>query len=111
MRPVARKNKGGNRQTDIMIPIPLVCREVKKQNNFTATPTMELHKYVQFVTMFRNSFNKTINDPVALYEISMRNVKGLAKRAIESCIFSDPSVDRYEEAMQILKQDTDKKRC
>ena len=27
----------------------------------------ELHKYVQFVTMFRNSFDKTINDPVALY--------------------------------------------
>ena len=48
-------------------------------------PTMlfggELSKYVQFITMFRNSFDKTINDPVALYEILMRRVKGPAKRA------------------------------
>ena len=50
----------------------------------------ELHKYVQFVTMFRNSFNKTINDPDTLYEILMRHVKGPAKKAIESCISSDP---------------------
>ena len=61
-------------------------------------PTMlfsgELHKYVQFVTMFRNSFDKTINDPVALYEILMRHVKGPAKKVIESCIFSDLSVNR-----------------
>ena len=61
-------------------------------------------KYVQFVTMFRNSFDKTINDPVALYEILMRHVKGSAKKAIESCIFSDPSINRYEEAMQILEK-------
>ena len=53
--------------------------------------------------MFQNPFDKTINDPIALYEILMRHVKGPAKRAIESCIFSDRSVDRYEEAMQILK--------
>ena len=52
--------------------------------------------------MFCNSFDKTINDPAALYEILMRHVKGHAKKAIESCIFSDPSVNRYEEAMQIL---------
>ena len=32
MRPVARKIKGVNRQTDIMITIPLVCREVKTGN-------------------------------------------------------------------------------
>ena len=54
-------------------------------------PTMlfggELHKYVQFVTMFRNSFDKTINDSVALYEILLRHVKGPAKKASES-IFS-----------------------
>ena len=42
-------------------------------------PTMlfggELHIYVQFVTMFRNTFDKTINDSVALYDILMRHVK------------------------------------
>ena len=62
----------------------------------------ELHKYVQFVTMFWNSFDKTINDSVALYEILMKHVKEPAKKAIESCIFSNASVNRYE-AMQILK--------
>ena len=76
------------------------------------SPTMlfggELSKYVQFITMFHNSFDKTINDPVALYEILMRHVKGPAKKAIESCIFSDPSVNRNEEAMQILNRYRDK---
>ena len=65
------------------------------------SPTMqfggELSKYVQFITMFRNSFDKTIKDPVALYEILMRHVKGPAKRAIESCILSHPSVNRYKQ--------------
>ena len=63
----------------------------------------ELHKYVQFVTMLRNSFNKTINDSVALYKILLQQVKSPAKAAIESCIFSASSTDRYEEAMTILK--------
>ena len=64
----------------------------------------ELHKYVQFVTMFKNSFDETINDSVALYEILMRHVKGPAKAAIEPCIFSTSSTNRYEEAMTILKE-------
>ena len=72
------------------------------------SPTMifggELHKYVQFITMFRNSFDESINDPVALYEILMRHVKGPAKKAIELCNFSASSVNRYEEAMLILKK-------
>ena len=71
------------------------------------SPTMifggEQHKYVQFVTMFRNSFDETINDSVALYEILMRHVKGPAKAAIEPCIFS-VSINRYEEAMAILNK-------
>ena len=54
--------------------------------------------------MFRNSFDKTINDSVALYEILLRHVKEPAKKAIESCIFSAPSIDHYEEAMQILEK-------
>ena len=58
---------------------------------------------MQFITMFRNSYDKTLNDLVALYEILLRHVKGPAKRAIEPCIFSASSVDRYEEAMTILK--------
>ena len=33
----------------------------------------------------------------------MRHLKGPAKRAIEPCIFSAPSVDLYEEAMTIFK--------
>ena len=77
------------------------------------SPTMffggELHKYVQFVTMFRNSFDKTINDSVALYKILLRHDKGPAKAAIESCIFSVSSTDRYEEAMTILKETYDQK--
>ena len=60
------------------------------------SPTLQFggehSKYVQFITMFCNSFDNTIKDPVALYEILMRHVKGPAKRAIESCILSDPSV-------------------
>ena len=63
----------------------------------------ELYKYVQFVTMFRGSFDKTINDPVALYEILLRHTTGAAKSAIEPCIFSAPNINRYEEAMSILK--------
>ena len=54
--------------------------------------------------MFRNSFDETINDPVALYKILMRHVKGSAKKAIEPCNFSVSSVNRYEEAMSILKK-------
>ena len=50
------------------------------------SPTMifggELHKYVQFVTMFKNSFNKTINNSVALYEILMRHEKCLRRRQL-----------------------------
>ena len=63
----------------------------------------ELHKYVQFVTMFRNSFDNTINDSVALYEILLQHLKGPAKAAVEPCIFSAPSTNRYDEAMAILK--------
>ena len=54
---------------------------------------------MQFVTMFRNSFDKTNNDPAPLYKILMRHVKEPAKKAIESSIFNDPSINRYEEAM------------
>ena len=64
----------------------------------------ELHKYVQFITMFKNSFDETINDSVTLYKILMRHVKGSAKTAIEPCIFSASSTNRYEEAMAILKE-------
>ena len=50
------------------------------------SPTMffagELHKYVQFVTMFQNSFNETINDSVTLHNILMRHVRGPAKNLL-----------------------------
>ena len=56
----------------------------------------ELNKYVQFVTTFRNTFDKTIKDPSALYNLLERHVIGHAKKAIETCIFSDPDVNTYE---------------
>ena len=78
-------------------------------------PTMqfggELSKYVQFITMFCNSFDKTIKDLVALHEILMRHVKGPAKRASASCILIDPSVKRYKEVMGILKLRYGHKNC
>ena len=63
----------------------------------------ELYDYVQFVTMFRGSFDKTINDSVALYEILIRHTTGSAKSAIEPCVYSTPGEGRYEAAMEILK--------
>ena len=62
----------------------------------------ELNKYVQFVTMFRNTFDDTIKDSSALYDLLVRHVVGQAKKAIETCIFRDPSINRYKEAMSIL---------
>ena len=57
-------------------------------------PTMlfwgELHKYIQFVTMFRNSFNKTIIDLVALYQILMRDVTGPAKTLLSPAFLVTP---------------------
>ena len=42
------------------------------------TPTMkfggELNKYVQLVTMFRNTFHNTNKDPSALYKLHERHV-------------------------------------
>ena len=62
------------------------------------SPTMlfggELHKYVQFITMFRNSFDKTINDLVALYEILMRHVKGPAKKLLSLASLVTPLLIR-----------------
>ena len=60
------------------------------QSCFTAavqlgnSPTMkfggELNKYVQFVTMFRNTFDKTIKDSSALYALLVRHAYGQAKK-------------------------------
>ena len=63
----------------------------------------DLTKYIQFVTMFRNTFEDTIKNLSALYDILVRHVFRQAKKAIETCIFSDPSKNRYNEAMGILK--------
>ena len=62
---------GGNRSS--------LDEVIMKQAHFNTaiqlgnSPTMifggELHKYVQFITMFRNSFDETINDPLTLYQI------------------------------------------
>ena len=63
----------------------------------------ELYKCVQFVTMFCGTFDKTLDDPVSLFEILLCHTKGPARAAIESCVFSPPKVNRYEEATSILK--------
>ena len=90
-----------------------IARALAQQTRFNTamalgrSPSMffqgELYKYVQFVTMFRGTFDKTIADPVSLFEILLRHTKGPAKAAIESCVFSAPHINRYEEAMSILK--------
>ena len=58
------------------------------------SPTMQfggkLSKYVQFITMFRNSFDKTIKDLVALYEILMRHIKGLQKELLSHAFLVNP---------------------
>ena len=52
------------------------------------SPTMkfdgELSKYVQFVNMFRNTFDNNITHSAALYEILMRHVYGLTKKALHT---------------------------
>ena len=62
----------------------------------------DLNKYVQFVTMFSNNFDKTICDSSALYNLLERLVTGQAKEAIKPCIFSNPSRNSYEQAMKML---------
>ena len=54
------------------------------------SPTMvfsgELNKYVQFVTMFRNNFDKTIGDSSTLFNLLEHHLSGQAKEATELCI-------------------------
>ena len=52
--------------------------------------------------MFRNTFDNTIKDPSALYNLLERHVFGHAKKTLETCISSDLAINRYEEAMSIM---------
>ena len=52
--------------------------------------------------MFRNNFEKTIGDSIALFNLLEGHLSGHVKDAIEPCVFSAPSVDWYEQAMAIL---------
>ena len=63
----------------------------------------DLDKYVQFVTMFRTTFDDVVKDSSALYNLLTRHVTGPAKQAIVPCVYSDAGVNRYEKAMKILK--------
>ena len=101
----------GNLTEDVMIGQARFSTAIQLGNPPTMQFGGELSKYVQFITMFCNSFDKTINDPVALYEILMRHVKRPVKRASASCVLSDPSVNRYEEAMGILTLRNGQKNC
>ena len=68
---VQQLQTGGNALSfkDAMMSQARFSTAVQLGNSPTMIFTGELHKYVQFVTMFRNSFDKTINNSVALYEI------------------------------------------
>ena len=48
----------------------------------------DLDKYVQFVTMFRTTFDNVIKDPSALYNLLTHHVTGPAKQAIVLCVIS-----------------------
>ena len=63
----------------------------------------EVERYVQFITMFRTTFDEVIVDPNSLYNLLTKHVAGPAKEAIVLCIYSDSGVNRYEEAMSILR--------
>ena len=76
---------------------------VQLGNKPSMTFNGDLDKYVQFVTMFRSTFDKTIKDSSALYNLLSLHITGPTKQAIAPHVFSDPKVDRYEEAMEILK--------
>ena len=52
-------------------------------------------KYIQFVTMFRTTFDNVIKDPNALYNLLTRHVTGPANQAIVPCVYSAEEVNRY----------------
>ena len=64
----------------------------------------EVEKYVQFITMFRTTFDNVIKDPSSLYNLLTCHVLGPAKQAIVPCVYSGADVNRYEEAMSILRE-------
>ena len=64
----------------------------------------EVKRYMQFVTMFRMTFDKVIADPGSLVNLLTKHVAGPAKEAIMPCVYSENGVNRYEEAMTILRE-------
>ena len=62
----------------------------------------EIERYVQFVTMFRTTFDEVIADSGSLYNLITKHVAGLAKEVIVPCVYSENGVNRYEKAMTIL---------
>ena len=63
----------------------------------------EVERYVQFVTMFRTTFDKVIADSSSLYNLLTKHVAGSAKEAIVPCVYSENGTNRYEEAMTIVR--------
>ena len=62
----------------------------------------EVERYVQFVTMFRTTFNNVIADSGPLYNLLTKHVAEPAKEVIIPCVNSESGVNGYEEAMEIL---------
>ena len=53
--------------------------------------------------MFRTTFDKVIVDSSSLYNLLTKHVAGPAKEAIVPCVYSKNGVNRYEEAIMILR--------
>ena len=54
----------------------------------------EVEKYVQFVTMFRTTFDSVINNSGSLFSLLTRHVAGPAKAAIVPCIYNGDGTNR-----------------
>ena len=64
----------------------------------------DVDKYVQYITMFCITFDNVIKDSSSLYNLLTHHVTGPAKQTIVPSIYSAAKVNRYEEAMSILKE-------
>ena len=64
----------------------------------------EVERYVQFITMLRTTLDNVIKDSSLLYNLLTRLVTGPAKQAIVPCVYSGSGINRYEEAMETLKE-------
>ena len=65
----------------------------------------DVDNYVQFITMFQATPDNVIKDSSSLYNLLTRHVMGPAKQASVPCVYSVAEVNRYKEAMTIMKKE------